>query len=252
MILNSNVHSIFSDWGKEFRNHIIDSINVSKQAKVVSYNSSKNTATVQILAKKKNSKGERYIISPILDVPVWFYNTGAFSLSCEIKEGTLGYLLFFDEGIDDYKYAGGYSSPDNVRMHSLNDCIFIPGFYPQTSVSGQCSDGINIGKNDGTSKIAIAANNDISIETNAAISIKSNLAKSVDLKNALSSFNISATGTTTITTPLASITLAINGDILAVNSTGCSVLLESLSQTVNVIAPRGFTVTTESCVFIVP
>lgn len=232
MKLNSETKTAFNEWEAEIQRNVLESINKVKQAKVISYDSTTNTATIQILARKRNSQSKRYTIAPIYDVPVWIYNTGTFSISPEVKPETLGLLLFFDEEIDDYKINGGLSNPETLRKHDLNDCIFLPGFYPSTLVTGQCSDGITIGKNDGTSSVVLNNAGDVVANTeNGSMTINNAGEYSIDtpfgllgigesglsLHNEIAQLDITPDGDISLGTEIAQVEVGHDGHLAVKN-----------------------------------
>jgi len=78
--------------------------------------------------------GELVNLPMLLDVPIRFFKSKTFSLSCPIEVGDHVLIIFAERSIDNWLLSGEIKSPENIRKHSLSDAFAIPFMYPQTDV----------------------------------------------------------------------------------------------------------------------
>lgn len=106
-------------------------------AKVLSYDSTKQSVSVQPLIRRGyvDAAGERQVESlPVINgVPVSFPGSGNFSITWPLAEGDTGLLLFAEASIDKWKSYGGEVDPMDDRRFHLSDAVFVPGLRPFNS-----------------------------------------------------------------------------------------------------------------------
>lgn len=123
---------------------------------VQSYNADENTVECQPAIRERIIKEDgstEYINLPILiNVPVVFPSSAAFSLKFPISYGDECLVVFSDLSIDNFWLHSGVQNPVEVRRHDLSDGIAIP-----------CK--LSTVKNDTASPVSIeVANNDVTIK----------------------------------------------------------------------------------------
>lgn len=123
---------------------------------VQSYNAAENTVECQPAIREKIIKEDgstEYVNLPLLiNVPVAFPSSAAFSLKFPIAYGDECLVVFSDLSIDNFWLHSGVQNPVEVRRHDLSDGIAIP-----------CK--LSTVKNDVKSPVSIeVANNDVTIK----------------------------------------------------------------------------------------
>lgn len=123
---------------------------------VQSYNADENTVECQPAVRERIIKEDgstEYVNLPLLiNVPVVFPSSAAFSLKFPIANGDECLVVFSDLSIDNFWLHSGVQNPVEVRRHDLSDGIAIP-----------CK--LSTVKNDTASPVSIeVANNDVTIK----------------------------------------------------------------------------------------
>ena len=109
---------------------------VSFPAMIQEYDPATQSATVEIMLKKKYTLGDEKGVErpPLLDVPVHHSagNGGKKFLHIPLVKGDLGMVLFSDRSLDLYLAGDGVTKTlaGNSRSHSLSDGWFIAGVQP--------------------------------------------------------------------------------------------------------------------------
>lgn len=106
-------------------------LRVSIPAKIVSFDSATQTATVQPLLKDvKEIDGERVTLDlPMVeDVPVQFPGAGGYVVTFPVNAGTPCWLVVSDRAVDNWhKAPSNPVDPGIARTHDLTDCCAILG-----------------------------------------------------------------------------------------------------------------------------
>lgn len=106
-------------------------LRVSVPAKIVSFDSATQTATVQPLLKdSREIDGERVTLDlPLIeDVPVQFPGAGGYVVTFPVSAGTPCWLVVSDRAIDNWhKAPSNPVDPGIERTHDLTDCCAILG-----------------------------------------------------------------------------------------------------------------------------
>lgn len=153
-------------------------IKVRFPAIVMSYDRAKNIATVQIAIKFCNSSKE-FSEYPLLEVPVHRYGGGGYHISCDLKEGDLGDVVFYDRDMTKFLETLSISETITTRSHALEDSEFIP--IDRKVKETEETKGLLLTKDDNTISInltdesVLVKNNTSSIEVKAdTIALKTN------------------------------------------------------------------------------
>jgi hypothetical protein len=105
-------------------------VNTALPGRIESYNANTGKAEVQPLLKERYADGDVITLPRIPNVPLVFPRTQAASISMPVAAGDGVLLLFCQRSLDKWLSLGGIKEPDDIRMHSLSDCIAIPGLVP--------------------------------------------------------------------------------------------------------------------------
>lgn len=122
----------------------LEQLHCSLPAKIISYDTTKQLATVQPMLKLAlvDSSGNAIRLSRavIAGVPVLWPSGGGMRGTFPLAAGDYVMLLMSDQSMDVWKASGGEVDPIDVRTHDIGDCVAIPGLHPNnkvwTSVSG--------------------------------------------------------------------------------------------------------------------
>lgn len=88
-------------------------------------------------------------VPPIFKVPVKWLRGGGYSITCPLKKGDEGLLVFADVCIDNWWQLGQTNAPkaanadapsgtqtqfERTRRHDITDCFFLPGVWSQPNL----------------------------------------------------------------------------------------------------------------------
>lgn len=99
-------------------------------ARIVSYSHKKQNASVKPVIRRQYTDGVIQDMPVIKNVPVVWPRSGGASLTFPVKRDDYCMLVFADRAIDSWLNQGGESTPNDRRMHSLNDAVAIMGIMP--------------------------------------------------------------------------------------------------------------------------
>lgn len=102
-------------------------------ARVISYDSSKQQASVQPVLKRRYNDGGLVLLPVISNVPVVHPRANNAILHVPVKADDIVTLVFAERSLDKWLSQGGVVDPDDARRHDLSDAIAIPGGYPFSS-----------------------------------------------------------------------------------------------------------------------
>ena len=187
-----------------FHNLMMD-VGTSIPAVVLSFNSSEQTAEIQISIQGVDEDGTIMEQFPILSVPVFFQGSSDYSIQHELKAGDSGIAIFSQRCIDNWLTKGSGYPPNLYRFHDINDAMFLAGLRPlPKKIASFSNEGISIAKNSGGQYVRL--NNDGSIE------IKSNGTNPV-IKIDGVDFLTHKHDSGTLATPTESVTLGNTGEV---------------------------------------
>ena len=104
---------------------VLNELNTSLPAKVISYDSSKQSIEAQIEIKR-TLKGETIYIPRLVDVPVVFPSGGGFSISFPLVAGDKVIIVFCQRSLDSW-LEGEDELPRSKRKFDLSDAFAFPG-----------------------------------------------------------------------------------------------------------------------------
>lgn len=116
----------------------VRNIHTALPGKIISYDTASNLAQVQPVGKFKTEDGRELDYPVIHKVPVCFPTSmgGQAGVTLPIQEGDMCLLVFQESQTDDF--VGQNNNSTDLRRHSLNDAVAIPGVYP-FAVGGEVS-----------------------------------------------------------------------------------------------------------------
>lgn len=112
----------------EFKRSILQELHCSAPGIIQSYDSSKQTATIQLAIRDARRDGQYEDLPLLLDVPVFFPGGSAFRLTYDIQPGDECLVIFADSCADAWQLYGGVRNPVSSRRHDLSDGFAIVGF----------------------------------------------------------------------------------------------------------------------------
>lgn len=174
----------FEQYMREYAETIKRDTSVALPATINSYDPKTQTAEVSIMLKHRNAMNEEEEIAPLFNVPVWFDRSDSFYRHIPVEQGLYGHIVCFDKSIDMYKFYGQKILPKYKAKHSINDAIFVPGWYPLNKVIENLDNSLMIvaSTTDNKTQITIDKNNNI-ITKNSNCSAAINSDGSYLLKN---------------------------------------------------------------------
>lgn len=131
---NNEVKAIIKGW----MDTRVNNIHTALPGKFISYDAETNRAQVQPLGKFKTEDSRELDYPIIHNVPVCFPVSmgGQAGVTLPIQQDDMCLLVFQESQTDDF--VGQNNNSTDLRRHSLNDAVAIPGVYP-FAVGGEVS-----------------------------------------------------------------------------------------------------------------
>ncbi len=213
MITNSiNDNKTFAQFAEAILKNISIAMNCFKIGKIVSFDKTDQTASIQILHRIDNNYDldmDKTIEYPLLcKVPIVVLQGGGANITFPIKEGDQCLVLFCDYMLDNWWLSGEVSSSDFPRRHDLSDAVAIVGLSALPNVIKDYSDYLHLKYNE-KSDIVIGENIDVNndnIHLNGDTIVKETLEVKKDV-NAKKDVNVEQT----VTAKVLNATTAANG-----------------------------------------
>lgn len=136
--------------GKEIQN-----LDGMLPAKVVSFDRTRNRATVQPLVMLLTTSATTISRATIASVPVYQIGGGGFMLNFNLQAGDLGWIKASDRDISlflqEYREAG----PNTIRKHDFADSVFYPDVMTGYTIAGEDAENAVLQNLDGSVRIAL-------------------------------------------------------------------------------------------------
>lgn len=107
------------------KSYLID-LHTAMPGVVVSYDRTSQLAVVEPALRRTLVSGEVVELPKIYNVPVQFPHAGDTFIHFDLKSGDNVLLIFSERSIDKWVAKSGKTTPQERRMHSINDCFAIP------------------------------------------------------------------------------------------------------------------------------
>lgn len=126
-------------------------------ARVISYDRTTNRVQVVPLVRVITTAGQQIGRAQIASVPVLQLGGGGFTLNFPLKRGDLGWIKANDRDISLVLQSYAENAPNSKRMHSFEDCVFIPDVMTGTTIQGEDTDNAVLQTLDGSVRVALWA-----------------------------------------------------------------------------------------------
>lgn len=120
-------------------------INVALPARIVSFDSTAQTAKVEVLISNISLDDTEIPVPVLSDVPVQMLSYGGFCITAEPKSGDEGLLQFADKCIDGWWASGKRSIPLDYRSHDFSDAFFSIGYKSKPNALKIVKDTLHVG-----------------------------------------------------------------------------------------------------------
>jgi hypothetical protein len=126
---------------------------------IVSFDSEKQTARVQVAIREKIRQGTNLsweTVPILLDVPILIPRAGGYALTLPVTSGDECLVIFGDCCIDAWWQSGGVQNQVEKRRHDLSDGFAVLGIWSQPHVlSDYATDAAQLRNEDGTAYIEL-------------------------------------------------------------------------------------------------
>ncbi len=139
-------------------------IHTALPARVVSFDPSEQTVSIELMIEQINHNGEQLSLPPLVDVPVKMFAYGAFMITAEPQPGDEGLATFSERCIDGWWESSRKSVPMDIRFHDLSDAFFDGGYRSKPKALTIMPNCLNIA----------GASNYVRLLSNGTIEIKGN------------------------------------------------------------------------------
>lgn len=143
---------------RHFVNKFLQGVDDMLPAKVISYDRTKNIATIQPMIMMLTTEGNTISRAQVEGVPVFQLGAGGAMLNFNLNPGDLGWLKASDRDISLFKQSFTESGINTLRKHSFEDAIFLP--HVMNGYTIESEDGANavLSTIDGSQRVAIWPN----------------------------------------------------------------------------------------------
>ena len=138
-------------------------------ASVVSFDRTKNIATVQPMVMLVDSQNQTRLRNQVAEVPVISLGGGGFHISFPLKAGDLGWILAADRDISLFMQNLSAAKPNTNRKNQFADSWFIPDVFRKYTINGDDEGAVVIQATDGSTRVAIG---DGTVNITAPTSVK--------------------------------------------------------------------------------
>lgn len=120
-------------------------MHVALPAKVVSFNTSEQTVTIELMITQMAYDGSMLDLPPLVDCPVQMFSYGQFFITAEPQAGDEGLAHFSERCIDGWWESGRKSVPLDIRFNDLSDAFFTGGYKSKPNALTIIPNALNIG-----------------------------------------------------------------------------------------------------------
>jgi len=174
----NNIATLASTIALAVNNRLKD-LHTSMPGIIESFDPATQLVTVQPAIKRIfiTTETDKEILVPVdipllINVPVCFPRGGGFSLTFPVTKGDECLLVFCERSIDNWHQFGGVKEPIARRFHALSDAIAYVGLSSlPNKVPDYSSTDVELKKDDGSSKITIAADGTMTLKTDVKVTV---------------------------------------------------------------------------------
>ena len=154
----------------QYKQEVGYGLNCHEVGTIVSFDATKQTASVQIAVLRLLPGGETTPYPILTNCPVFVLSGGDTAITMPIAAGDTCLVLFNDRDLDIWATTGNTSVPNSGRFHDLSDGLVLVGFrHALNPISGYSTTEVALRK--AGFKISIGANGYITLSGNATITI---------------------------------------------------------------------------------
>jgi hypothetical protein len=164
-------------------------------ATVISFDRTKNQATVQPLIMMVSMDDKQIQRKPIAYVPVISLGGGGFHISFPLQPGDLGWIYASDRDLSLFLQNLKMSPPNTARAHDFADSMFVPDVFRKYTINGEDTAYMVIQSTDGATRISIRPDN---IKITAPTKVLVDVPLSEFTGNVTVDKNLVVTGMTTV------------------------------------------------------
>lgn len=195
-------------------------------ASVVSFDRTKNTATVQPMIMMVDMQDKQIQRQPIAYVPVISLGGGGFHISFPLQQGDFGWIYAADRDLSLFLQNLKMSPPYTGRVHNFADSMFVPDVLRKYTINGEDSAYMVIQSTDGATRISIRPDN---IKITAPTKVLVDVPQSEFTGNVQIDQNLVVSGNTTITGQTTA-----NGGFESASGTSCTLPANATVGGINV------------------
>ena len=141
------------------------SVGTSIPGHITGFDKDTQLAQVQIGIEQVDVNGKRFEPAPLIEVPVYVYG-GAFSVECQIDNGTEGLIIFSQRCIDGWVDTGGIAKNPILRFHDFSDAFFLPGMRSQPNkITSFENNGVRLRNEDASAYIWLKNDGSVDIQS---------------------------------------------------------------------------------------
>jgi hypothetical protein len=136
---DEQLRALYAEIGELIRKAILFDrmhLHTSQVAKVISYDSQKQTATVQPMVKRQVPKEggglEFQLLPQIPDVRVGWLEGGGASLQMKLSPGDFVSLIFDEVDASQWRESGQEGEPTDLELHGYSSCWALPVMRPRS------------------------------------------------------------------------------------------------------------------------
>lgn len=195
-------------------------------AQVISFDRTKNLATVKPLIMVVTVDDQHISRDSIAYVPVISLGGGGFHISFPLKQGDLGWIIASDRDLSLFQQNLSESTPNTGRIHDFADSWFIPDVFRKYTINGADSAAMVIQSTDGTTRVSISE---------GVINITAPTSVTVTTPQATFSQNVEIKGNLTVDQN-ATVTqqMTANGGFTSASGTNCTLPANTTCGGINV------------------
>jgi hypothetical protein len=147
----------------------VDDIRISIPGKIVSYDSSKNTASVKFCVGRKMIGGQTVPLPTIENVPILFTGNDQVEIIFKPEAGDEVLIYFSDVDVSGWVYREREGDPESIRKFNINDCFAVVVKTKTRQLTLASDEILSITAGDG--KMSIKTNGSVMINNHLEVKV---------------------------------------------------------------------------------